>query len=269
MVLDAIRKGFAVATKSMGLVFVLFAFNLIFNLVSIPLAVNTRGPAAAPQGAAMPQMTVPMLIFAVVYILASILIQGGTLGLVKDAIKEGKARLGSFFSYGAKYYVRLFLLGLLIIALIAVVAVILALAVAATTPLNNKALTTAVAVAAAIVGLALLALYFIPLTISPYALVCGELGVVAALKKSLEAVKKPFSRTLGLLLLLVLLVLISLGVGFVFGFLVGVINAVIPANMGQILMGVVTSAINGYLGVVMAGAFMTFYLGLTAKEKVG
>ena len=62
-----------------------------------------------------------------------------------------------------------------------------------------------------------------------------------------------------------LLVLISLGVGFVLGFIVGVINTVIPAGASKVLMAVVTSIINSYLGVVMIGSFMTFYLALARK----
>jgi sterol desaturase/sphingolipid hydroxylase (fatty acid hydroxylase superfamily) len=121
----------------------------------------------------------------------------------------------------------------------------------------------AIAVVAIIVLVGLL--YFVPFTLSPYALVCNELGVIEAMKKSLVTAKKPFSRVFLLILLFVLLILIALGVGLVIGFIFGVLTAVMPAGVGRIIMSAVTSCINGYLGVVMTASFMVFYLGL-AKE---
>ena len=61
--------------------------------------------------------------------------------------------------------------------------------------------------------------------------------------------------------------LVSPGIFFGIGFLVGMIAAVLPAAVGQILMSIATSAVNGYLGVVMMTSFMVFYLGLTEKGK--
>ncbi len=259
-ILEAIRKGFGVATKNLGLVLVLFIVNLIFNLISIPLAVK-------PGTQVPPQLTIPVLIFSIVSILVSIFVQGGSLALVKDYIKEGKMRLVGFASYGLKYYLRLLSLGLLIILIIGITALIAGLLVAVTTPLNNAVITNIAVAIAVIIVLIIGLLYFIPLALSPYALVCDEVGVIEAMKRSLKVGKNPLSRIFLILLLLVLLVLISLGIGFVVGFLVGLINAVVPANAGQILMGIATSLINGYLGVVMIAAFMTFYLALVSKTK--
>lgn len=261
-VLEAIKKGFSIAGKSLGLVLILIVFNLIGNLTSMPFAI-------APGQTPTPQMTTGALIFTVVFILISIFMQGGALSLVRDLIKEGKMKLASFASYGAKYYIKLLGLGVLIVLIIAIVALIASLLIAITAPLNN-AIVTGIAVAIAIaIGLAASLLYFIPFALSPYALICEDLGIIAAMKKSLAVAKKPFVRVLLLILLFVILVLISLGVGVVFGFLVGLVSAVVPANAAKILMAIVTSVINGYLGVVMMGSFMVYYLGLAAKgDKV-
>ncbi|MFA6142059.1 MAG: hypothetical protein WC738_02045 [Candidatus Omnitrophota bacterium] len=258
VILEAIKKGFGVASKNLGLVLILFVFNLIGSIASMPFAVQ-------PRQTPTPQMTVSALIFSAIFILISIFFQGASLGLVRDYVKGGVAKLSSFMAYGVKYYLKLFCLGLLIILIIGVAALVAGLIVAATTPLNNAIITNiAVVIAVAIVAVVGL-LYFIPLTLSPYALVCGEMGVIAAMKNSLSVTKKPFSRVLTLLLLFVLLILIALGIGLVVGFLIGLLTAAIPAGAGKIVMAVTTSIINGYLGLVMTGSFMVFYLGL--KEK--
>ena len=260
-ILEAVKKGFGIATKSLGLVFVLFIFNLIFNLVSIPLAAK---PGAQPTG----QATAGAIIFSVLFILISIFIQGGALGIVRDTIKEGRGKLANFASYGLKYYLRLLGLGVLILLIVVIIALIAALLIAGTAPLNNNVITTIATIITVAIAIIVGLLYFIPLTLSPYALICDETGVIASMKKSLKLVRKPFSRTLTLLLLFIILILISLGIGFVIGFLVGMVTAVVPVVVGQVLMGIPTSAVNGILGIVMLEGFVTFYLGLTGKERV-
>lgn len=261
-ILEAIKKGFGLAAKNLLLVLILFLFNLVWNLASAPFAV-------APGAAATSQLTINALVFSILFILASIFVQGSVLGLVRDSIKEGKANLGAFLSYGIKYYLRLLGLGILIILIIAIVALIAGLIIAVTAPLNSTVIT-AIAITAAIAIAVVAALfYLIPFTLSPYALVCEELGVIGALRKSLNVVLKPFSKVFALLLLFVLLVLIALGIGFVVGFLVGMLNAVVPPAVGKALMAVATSAINGYLGIVMTGSFMVFYLSIAVDKGAG
>ena len=261
-VFDAIKKGFGIATKSLSLVLVLIVFNLIGNLASMPFAV----PAGQTPD---PQMIAGVVIFTIIFIIISIFIQGGALGLVRDIIKDGKMKLASFTSYGVKYYIKLLGLGLLIVLIIGIVAMIAAILIAVTAPLNN-AVITGIAIAIAItIGVIATLFYFIPFSLSPYALVCEELGIIAAMKRGLTVARKPFVRVFLLILLFVTMILISLGIGVIFGFVVGMISAVVPAMVGKILMAVVTSIINGYLGIVMMGSFMVFYLGLAAKtEKV-
>lgn len=252
-ILNSIKKGFGVANRNFGLVTALFLFNLVWNLASIPLAV-------APGATVSPQMTAATLVFSALFILASIFMQGGILGIVRDAVKQGKSQLANILSYGAKYYIRLLGLGILIILIIAVVALAAGLIIAATAPLNNTVVTViAVTIAIAIAVVATL-FYFIPFALSPYALVCDEIGVIASIKKAIGLTWKPFVRVFLLLLLFVLLVLIALGIGFIMGFVVGMVSAVLPAMIGKILMAIATSILNGYLGIVMTASFMVYYL---------
>jgi len=255
-VMEAIKKGFSVATKNLGLVLVLFVFNAIWNLVSIPFMPK---PGETPT----PQATGMAVIFSVLFILISIFVQGGALGTVKDYIKEGKAALGKFASYGLKYYLKLLVLGILIVLIIAVVGLVAALIVAATVPLNNAVVTVIAAIIA--IALGAVGLYYILLLIlSPYTLVCDDSGVFDAMKKSLRVVRKALGR---IILLLVLLVLISLGIGFIVGFAAGLIAIALPVTVGQVIIGLVNSAFNGYLGIVLMASFMAIYLALSEKEK--
>jgi len=262
-VIEAIKKGFGVASKSMVLVLVLFLFNLAGNLLSMPFTPTMPaegGPAALPAG-----LTGAALIFSIIFILISIFVQGGTLGLVKDSMKTGSMKLGAMVQYGGKYYIRLLGIGILIVLILAIVALIAGLLIAVSAPLNNP-IVTAVAIGVALIIVIAAALkLFIPLTMAPYAVVCEEKGVIGSMKRSLQMMKKPFSRVLTLLLLVVALVLIALAVGFIIGLVVGLVSVALPAQAGRIVMIVVSSAVNGYLGLVVTAAFMAFYLAI-AKE---
>jgi len=255
-VMEVIKKGFGTASKSLGLILILIVFNLIFNLASIPLAM-TSGTAATPQVSAL------ALILSLVFILVSIFLQGASLGLIRDLLKAGKLELGKFAGYGLKYYLRLLGLGLLIVLIIAIIAIVAALLIAATIPLKNTVVTVIMSIIALVIGA--IGLYWIfLLLLTPYAIICDEIGIIEAMKKSTRTVRRSIGKVL---LILAMLILISLGIGFLFGFGTGLLSAALPVRVGQILIGVVNSIVNGYLGVVMMVSFMVFYLGLVAKEK--
>jgi len=255
-IMEAVKKGFGIATKNMVLVSILIVFNLVWNIASIPLA---RAGAAVT-----PQLTAGTVIFSALFILLSIFIQGSSLGLVRDYLKGGSMKISDFAPHGMKYYLRLLGLGLLIVLVLLVIALVAALIVVATAPLNNTAVTVIATIIALIIGGA--GLYYILLLImSPYALVCDETGVIESMKKSVRVVRKAIGKVL---LLLILIILISLGVGFLVGLLTGLVTVLLPAGVGAVVIGVVNSIFNGYLGVVMMAALMSFYLGLTEKARV-
>jgi len=253
-IFECVKKGFNVATKNMGLVLVLIVFNLIWNLASIPLTQQATPTA---------NITAAAVILGLVFILISILVQGGSMGLVRDFVKEGRMKLSNIIRYGFKYYLRLLGMGLLTILIIAVVGLVAALIVAATVPINNTAVTVVAAVVAlAIGGVGIYGIFL--LILAPYALVCDELGIVDALKTSIAKVRRSL---LKVILLLVVVILISLGIGFLVGFMAGVVTVALPMGAAQVVIGIVNSIFNGYLGVVMMAAFMAFYLALAAKES--
>ncbi len=265
--LEAIKKGFGVASKNMALVLVLFVFNLVWNMINIAIipagAMPAPGANAGTAPVIPPETALMTLVFSILFVLVSIFMQGGSLGLVRDYIKEGKAKLGAFASYGLKYYLRLLGLGLIVILLVLIVAVIAALIVAATAPLNNVIATVIASIIAIAIGL--VGIYFVILLVmSPYTMVSDEIGVIEAMKRSMRVVKKSFGK---ILLLLVLLVLIAIGIGVLLGVATGLLTVALPLKIGQMVIGVVNSLFNGYFGIVMMASFMALYLALAGQEK--
>ena len=265
--LEAIKKGFGVASKNLALVLVLFIFNLIWNMVNIAVMpagiVPAPGAGTATAPAIPPEAALTTLAFSILFILVSIFMQGGSLGVVRDYIKEGKMKLSQFASYGLKYYLRLLGLGLIIILFVLIVAVIAALIVAATAPLNNVIATVIASIVAIAIGL--VGIYFVILLVmSPYTMVSDEIGVIEAMKRSMRVVKKSFWK---ILLLLILLVLIAIGIGVLLGIVTGLLTIALPTKVGQMIVGVVNSLFNGYFGIVMMASFMALYMALAGQEK--
>jgi len=265
--IEAIKKGFSVASKNLVLVLVLFIFNLIWNIVNIIFMPATAAPStvagATKAPAISPQVALTTFAFSVLFILVSIFMQGGSLGAVRDYIKEGKMRLSQFASYGLKYYLRLLALGFIIILLVLIVAVTAALLVAATAPINNVVATFIAYIVAIAIGL--VGMYFVLLLVmSPYTMVCDETGVMEAMKRSMRVVKKSLWQ---ILLLLMLLVLIAIGIGVLIGTVAGLLTVALPPKAGQLIIGVVNSLFNGYFGIVMMASFMALYMALAGQEK--
>ncbi len=266
-ILETIKKGFVAASKNIVLVFVLFIFNFIWNMVNLSLlpggTVPPPGAGAGQAPAVSPQAALTTFAFSILFILISIFMQGGSLGVVRDYIKEGKLKLSQFASYGLKYYLRLLGLGVIIVLVVLIIAAIAALIMAAVAALNNVAVSVVASIVAIAIGLA--GVYFLILLImAPYTLVIDEIGVIEAMKRSMRVVKKSFWK---ILLLLVLMILIAIGIGVMLGVATGLVTVALPTKIGQIIIGVVNSLFNGYFGIVMMAAFMSLYMALAGQEK--
>jgi len=258
-VMDAVKKGFSVSQKSMGLLSILFSFNIIWNILGVFMLPQT--PAGAPGG---PAPASPLWVaLSIIFILLSIFIQGGVLGVVKDLVKQGTAKLGDFSTYGKKYYFKLFGLGVLVTLIISLFAILAALMIAIAAPSGNKILLGIMSIAALII--AGVGIYFIILLLfSPYVLVVDDLGVVPSIKKSMEVVRKIILKVLGLA---VILILIAFGLGLITGMVSGLVSLVIKNKLAQVIGAVLTSALNAYVSIIMTSGFMAFYMGLTKPES--
>ncbi len=252
---EAIGKGFAVARKSTNLVFVLFAFGAVFNVLNVFLA------PPPPAAGAQPLPPSPaMIVVGIVFVLLTIYFQAGSMAYVRDFVKSGAATLANFTAGGGKYYVRLLLLGVAVAVIIG--AFVLLAAVLA------GVLGTAVPVLAIPVAilLAALGIYFVVmLFLSPYAAVVDEQGLKASIKTSMKLVKKNIGKLIGITLWVIL---IGFGVGIVLGVVLAGVSVVIKAQQPvQIAFAVLSSLVNAFLGVFVTAVFMNFYLSLTDRNN--
>lgn len=258
-IVESVKKGFSVASQSMGLVLVLFVFGFIWNLINVFAFKNTENPTT-PQAVAM-------IITGIGFILFTIFMQAGSLGYVRERLKAGTANLSSFVSSGGKYYLRILVIGLIVgaVAIVFVLLASLALALLGGGQAEGKRLLNALSIALA-ATLVIAGLYFILLMfLAPYIAVGEERKAIESLKKSISTVKANFLRVLGLFGLLIV-------IGFVFGLVVGLVFALVNlatkgGTVSDVVFAALSSIVNSYLGIVVTGAFMSYYLALVGNSN--
>jgi len=240
-----IKKGFKTATESINLVLALFIFGTVWSVLNVFLAPQLQTPGSAPPAVA--------IVLGILFALASIYMQAGSLGYVRDKLRLGKAEFSSFTASGSKYYIPFLLLGLFIMLIVGAF-IIAAAAVAAllANVVSVLGLVLAVIIAAIGVYAAILML------LAPYFIVAGGQGVIASVKSSVSLVRKNLLKFLGVALILVV-------IGFLTGIVLGLFFALLSTMMkgaqtAQIIFAVLSSLMNAFLGVMVTGAFMTFYL---------
>ena len=245
---ESIGKGFKITGVSMNLVAILFVFGTVWNLLNIAVAPKTQNPPLSA--------SITLIVLAVIFGLVSIYIQAGSLGYILNRVKSGGAAMSDFTSAGAKFYLRLLVLGLLVALAAGVLILLAAVAIAATSG-------NAIAVAAAVL-LALVGIYFaILIFLAPYIIVADDQKVLAAVKQSIGLVKKNFLKVMGLALILIV---IGFGIGMLLGLLFAAMSAAMKGIASQIIFAVLSSFVNAYLGVVVSGSFMVFYLKLSSNN---
>lgn len=252
---ETIKKGFSLSGKLKKVILIFFALNTIMGLASLPLA--------RPENAGNPGTIAMSFILSVIFFVIFVFLQGGALGLAKDAHKTGDADMSNFVSYGKKYYVKI--LGLLLLYVLIAAALVLVLGLAGSGILalmNNLFTRTLIGVVAGVAAFAIIILLLFPI----YAVVADEAGVVEALKKGIAIGRENFWKIAGLF---ACLVLISVLVSLVVGFVIGLITVPLPFTLTQIIITVVNSAVQSYIPIVMMLALMGYYLGLTAKGSEG
>lgn len=252
-IFSAAKDGFAQTSKLMGVILIFFIYNLILGLVGLPFS--------DPANVGKPGMAVLSIVIGIVSLFVFIFLQGGTLGLIRDALKTGASSLGDFAKYGKKYYLKI--LGLILIYVVLAIMVVLILALAGYGIMllgNNIAIRVISATVVTIAALIVVTLLLFPI----YSLVVDETGPVAALKKGVSLSKNNFMMTL---LMFILMLLVSVIISVVVGLIAGVAAIPFGAANGKFVLIVANSIVQSYVPIVLMAAFMSFYLSLEGSGK--
>ncbi len=243
-ILGSIKKGFSVAGSSVPVALILFVFGFVFNVINLMITPENQDPNTPP--------SVPMIAVGIAFILITVFMQGASMAYVRNKIKQSSAALGDFFSSGMHFYIRIFVLSIIMALIIGVFVLAAALAVGALGE-SMRLVAAVLAILSAAMGIFVLLLFFF----APYIVVNEELGVIASLKRSVSLVRSSFIKVIGLALLLILAGFL---VGIVIGFAVGFVSPMMPPMASKILFAFISSFVNAFLGLFVTSSFMSFYL---------
>ncbi len=244
-IFESIKKGFSVACSSLPVVGVTFIFGLIFNLINLAIGPQADAPNAPPSPA--------MIVSAILFIILTIFMQAGSMGYIRDSIKQGRAAFSVFVQSGIKNYIRIFILSMIIALIIFIFAVLAAVAGGLLTKISQPAAIAAV-IAIFLVGIFILVLLFF----APYIAVNESKGVIASLGDSVKLVR---ANKLKVVLISVILIAIVFAAGrLIIGAGVDLLSRVIPADAGKIVIAVSSSLASAFLGLFWNASFMSFYL---------
>jgi hypothetical protein len=249
---EAIAKGFGTAKKNLGLIGVLFAFGFIFSLITLFVAPPNPDPNAPPSPATV--------VTGIVFLFVMIFLEAGKMAYVRDYLKTGSAAMANFTAGGAKYYLKLLLLGLVISLIVGVLIMLAGLCAAFLQGLP------AVGVVLAILFGALAFYFLVTFFLSPYAAVVDDKSIGDSLKTSTKLVKRNILTLLGITLLLVV---IGFGIGLILGAVLAGVSFLVKAEMPtQVIFSVLSSFVNAFLGVAVTGSFMSFYLSQSDRNNI-
>lgn len=248
-ILETVKKGFSLMISSLSVVAIFFVYGAVTNFINLQVSSRVgTDPAAAPT-----PLVGASIALSIVSVFVGLFLQAGSMGYFRDKVKEGKADLASFFASGRRYFLPLFLFGLIIMGIVAV-ASIGSVVLVRVLPRPVAILGTIVLVAAALT-------FVVAWFLAPYAIVAGGKTVRDAMKESVAIVKKNLLK-----IVLIGLVLVAIGflAGFVFGLVTGVGGALANRDgSGAVpgsVIGIMSSLVNAFLGVFMTATYMYFYL---------
>lgn len=240
--IDSIKKAFALSVKALKLFYVVAGFGIVANVINLLII-------PAPVGVEISLgKSILVIAFTILFSLLGLFVACGALAYVRDLIKAGSADIASFIDNGKLYFLRL--LGVTILVMLAF------LAVGAVLFFITGILPAALRLVMTVIMILALLCLGVLLLMPPYALVAADLGVVASLKKGIEAGRKNFLKVLGIL---AIMLLIAVGVTVAASVITGLLSLILrPAS--SFVAAVIMAIANAVMAILVNIAYMDFYL---------
>ncbi len=259
-VLEVIKQGGAAFKDVLPPMAILCVFNCISAFVMLMLI----GLNPTPDKIA--EIAGPMVIVFLLMMLTWIFIEGGLFSSVLSVLKTGSLNMGEFISNCSKYFLRL--LGLNIIG--GLITILFWIVGAFLTGIfiafggGDNIFFNIIGGIVLLLTLIAVAIVAMPILISQYFTVINNIGVRDSLARSFSFIKKYFWKTVGVFFLLAICI-------FVVSFFVNMIASLLGnaiQGMGAAAISIIlTSLVNGAIGVFSATCIMIYLLGIIQSEE--
>ena len=285
-IVETVKKGFSVASKCKLLMALVAGIFVLFNIATSPINSKLKSMTGELQNTKTPDLklllpVIPMviLVFAL-NILVSSFINAGFWSYLRDKIKIGSVGLGSFFSSSVKYFGKILLLNLILIAFMIVVgaAMVLVAVVGSLIAAALKgvpALSTILLVVTGLGSLTVVAfgIYYglLMFSFAPMAAIADEAKVFDSLKKSGAFFRKNLKSLIGVGLIYLGINLLTAGAFLLVIFLESLVTggrqlnpALSLALFAPVLLMMLVFL---YMAIAASGSFMSLYLNSSSSDN--
>lgn len=247
---EAISQGYSLANRCPGLIKILLIINTLLTLVSLLTPIPEQGAEPAP-------VSLMLIAEGVLFVLAAIFIEGGSIAYINQIVQNGAAALSDFMAGGKKNYVKLLLLDLTLWLTISLGVLVIGMLFFVMTALVNPFAGIG---AAAIAAPFVIYFFLLLMCISPYAIVIDEQKVGASIKTSRRIAKQKLSSFIVLALSMV-----ALRNGVIF-FLGKLLLLAYSGSNSRAILALLSVPITAYLGALFNAVFVQFYRAKTKGE---
>ena len=240
--MESVKKAFILSAKALNLFYVVAAVNVIMNIINFLVV-----PAPAKSEMSIGKSAL-VIILTVVFALISLFVTAGAFTYIKGLIKSGSAKLSSLIEGGSKYFLKLLLVSLILLAAFFVLSIAMAAVL--------KILPVTLNVLKLIITVLLFIILAVIVIMSPYAVVAGDLSVKEAIKSSIAMGLKHFLKIIGIMLIMI-------GVGIVILVIAGVLSGLLSfilRPLAGLLAAVIMAIASSIIGIFVNIAYMDFYM---------
>ena len=195
-------------------------------------------------------------------------VSAGTIGMTKNAISTGITKFGDCFTYGNKYFVRVFIASILV-ALLQLIALIfwtpmiyvfntsgytfsMFIEILFSTPEALISLLTSLAIWG-IIGFLLNLIYSIIISVLfyfvLYAIVIDNCGIVASFKKSYEMLRQNFWKVL---IFIIAVYVIVVGITSIISSVSSILSVFSPISAGSLALSILISLLQLFVSLILA-----------------
>lgn len=255
-----LKRGIEVTKVSLPAVVVI----CIFNMVSAAVMLSIIGLNPTPDKIA--EVTGAMMLVFMVMMLVWFLIEGGLFVAVLSVIKTGNIDMGSFMSSCLHFFLRILIINILggLVVILAWVLGAFLTGIFVAFGGGNNIFFNAIGGIILILTVVCVAIISIPILFAQYLVVIDDCGVKESFVKAINIFKQCFWKTI---LFFIVLAVCIFAISFLINFSGALLGNVVKGWAAAVVSVLLTSLVNGGIGVFSCAAILTLILSYLPGEE--
>jgi len=257
---EIFKRGIEIVKASLPAVLVI----CVFNMLSAGVMLSIIGLNPTPEKIA--EVTGGMMLVFMLMMLVWFLIEGGLFASILSVIKTGNIDMGAFGSGCLHFFMRILIVNILggMVVILAWVAGAFLTGIFVAFGGGNNVFFNAIGGIVLLLTIICVAIISIPILFAQYFVVINDCGVKESFGKAISLFKQYFWKVI---LFFVVLAVCIFAISFFINFTGTLLGKVVRGWPAAIVSVLLTSLVNGGIGVFSCGAILTFILSCLPGEE--